>query len=714
MEPIDYLRAPIRRWPVLIPFAIVGAIVAVLIPVHTGATYPANMWKSNSTVGLAPSYPANELGAKVGIKQLQFYAHSPVVLDSAAKADGVTVSKQLKNDVVVGKASADGGGKRSGLLQLAVVQPTKAQAVSLTNAFVTALGAYVQVQLGVVYQHTVTKLQAQIVNLQNAINSLPKRPVTVVPTTVPARLKIIKIVPASTAPADPTTTAVSPTTTTPTTTPAQIRGTGTTTSSTSPASNQTASHQALSNQATSRESLRQGTAAPLTLRLVDTVTSTTVLGSTTSLPGVTTTHPGTVTTLPTQPSLPGRAVAQERSVLASELGQALASEQYLLAQGIPASGYTVLALAHQGTATLVPGGAPLVAHRSIRGLIGLVLGALLGVVAAWLLDGLDKRLRTAARAEEAFGLPVIAEIPDETHSGTRSKSVLPVVDVVVDPYSPTSEAYRKLHVAIRSAPLVTWVKRVGPASDGVAEPALRVPAPALEPARASAGAPGSDPVTTVVPVVPAGEGRLWSDDPVPEGTAPVAVTGSRNGSSPRRFAILVTSPGDEATRSLVVVNLAAVFAEAGERVLVATTGGMRTGIEGAKGPLLSEESLGDDPSAAALVANARPSQLRGVSSLALGQIFSSPSKLALKAGELVQAAHEVVDVLLLEAPLLTTQDAAALLPAIDVVVVVAESWHTTVAQARLSHRLVAQRRPPVLGVVLTNVLPANAPLFVRR
>lgn len=195
----------------------------------------------------------------------------------------------------------------------------------------------------------------------------------------------------------------------------------------------------------------------------------------------------------------------------------------------------------------------------------------------------------------------------------------------------------------------------------------------------------------------------------------MAVNGSgQGGSRSSRFAILVTSPGDEATRSLVVVNLAAVFAEAGERVLVATTGGMRTGIEGSRGPLLSEETLGDDPDASTLVANARPSQLRGVSSLALGQIFSSPSKLALKAPELVRAAHEVVDVLLLEAPLLTTQDAAALLPAIDVVVVVAESWHTTVADARLTQRLLAQRRPPVLGVVLTNVLPPNAPLFIRH
>ena len=82
--------------------------------------------------------------------------------------------------------------------------------------------------------------------------------------------------------------------------------------------------------------------------------------------------------------------------------------------------------------------------------------SLLGVVATWLLDAFDRRLRTSKRAEEVFGLPVIVEIP-ATHS--ESVSAIPVVDVIVDPYSPASEAYRRLHVAILTAPPVTWVKR---------------------------------------------------------------------------------------------------------------------------------------------------------------------------------------------------------------------------------------------------------------
>jgi hypothetical protein len=110
--------------------------------------------------------------------------------------------------------------------------------------------------------------------------------------------------------------------------------------------------------------------------------------------------------------------------------------------------------------------------------------------------------------------------------------------------------------------------------------------------------------------------------------------------------------------------------------------------------------------AAELVANARPSQIPGVSSLALGQIFSNPSRLAGNATDLIEAARDVVDVLLLEATLLTTQDGAALLPVVDLVVVVCEAWYTKVADGARSRRLLAQRRPPVLGLAMTNI-PAD-------
>jgi Mrp family chromosome partitioning ATPase len=184
---------------------------------------------------------------------------------------------------------------------------------------------------------------------------------------------------------------------------------------------------------------------------------------------------------------------------------------------------------------------------------------------------------------------------------------------------------------------------------------------------------------------------------------PVPMGGNALGVPRRgRFSVLVTSPTDEPTRSLVVVNLAAVFAEAGDRVLVATTGGMRAG-PGRNGADIGTPGPLDAMTPSDLVANARPSQIPGVSSLALGQLFHNPSRLALNASGLVGAARDVVDVLLLEAPLLSTQDGVALMGAVDLVVVVCEAWRTTVKNGQQTQRLLAQHRPPVLGIVMTNM-----------
>jgi hypothetical protein len=52
--------------------------------------------------------------------------------------------------------------------------------------------------------------------------------------------------------------------------------------------------------------------------------------------------------------------------------------------------------------------------------IGLLLGAL-AAIAAWLLD---RRLKTAKRAQTAFGYPVVAEIPDDTSDATEPYRML--------------------------------------------------------------------------------------------------------------------------------------------------------------------------------------------------------------------------------------------------------------------------------------------------
>jgi Mrp family chromosome partitioning ATPase len=413
--------------------------------------------------------------------------------------------------------------------------------------------------------------------------------------------------------------------------------------------------------------------------------------------GTASTIPGSAPSGTTNTSIPNHAVQEERTVLANELGQTLAQEQKLKAAGVPSSGYKVVTPASDLNAAQLSSSGGTLSNGWVRFLLGLLIGIIIGVLVTWLLDGFDRRIRTRRRAEEIFGLPVVTEVPA---APTNNVSVIPVVDIVVDPYSPTSEAYRQLHVAILTAPAVTWVKRGG---------FEMIPAPP-EPAAIPVGAG-----------VPAGVGA--NTDPITE-TQPAAgdtarlpvVVNAPGLASPRRsrFSILITSPDDEPTRSLVVVNLAAVFAEAGDRVLVATTSGMRTEFEGnGRGPQMWQGETGStNPSD--LVANARPSQIPGVSSLALGQVFSNPSRLASSVGGLVDAARDVVDVLLLEAPLLSTQDGAAMLPAVDLVVVVAECWRTTIAEGIRTQRMLAQRRPPVLGLVLTNSKSENALIDAGR
>jgi capsular polysaccharide biosynthesis protein len=666
LEPISYLRAPIRRWPVVVAAALVALIVAVLIPVGSGSAYPPNTWRANAVMGLAPQYRANGLGAKLGIKQLEFYAHVPAVIAAAAAKQGVPLTNSLKNDIVVGKVKVKGAS--ASVLEVAVLQHSRSSAVGMTNAFVTTLSAYSQTALAAQNKNQITEQEAYIANLEKSIASLPLKTKTATPTTTPTtrpptiiKKKVIIKKPAKSLAAPSSKASLA----------SFSSGEVTTLASPSSGSPQ--------------------------FVLVDTSTTTTTSSNPTTLatlPPATGAGTATGSTTPTTESLNKMATQEENRVLASTLGTAVARLGKLQADGIALSGIRVITPAHQKDAILVSTSS-VWSNVWLRALVGLVIGVLLGVVIAWLLDAFDRRIRTSKRAEEVFGLPVVVEVPALP---TTSLSVIPVVDVVVDPYSPASEAYRRLHVAILTAPTVTWVKRGSGLGDDSFELPRRQPQDVLvgAPTQGPDGGGGGDPSTTTT-----GQTGL---------PAPRTTGGGMAAARRKRFAILVTSAADEPTRSLVVVNLAAVFAEAGDRVLVATTGGMRTRFDGNGHVPATWDSAYADMNASDLVANARPSQIPGVSSLALGQLFPNPSRLALNAPGLVEAARDVVDVLLLEAPLLSTQDGTALLPAADLVVVVCEAWQTTVANGVRSQRLLSQFRPPVLGLVMTN-MQAEHPAF---
>jgi capsular polysaccharide biosynthesis protein len=756
LEPISYLKAPLRRWPVVVALVVILAIVAVVIPYSSkSGKYPANTYEAVSDVGLTPGFTQNKLGAKVSEKQLEFFVHEPAVLAAAAKKENVKVTKKLENDVVITrskkKGSGGAGGKSAkGIIGIAVLQRKKKEAADFTNAFVASLDSYTTVQLEAQQKQAIAAENTYIQNLETAIQNIHhKKPTTTSSTTTTTTHP--KTVPHhahhghSTHHTTTTTShpkhKAAPNAPSPSNS-ANNPGSSTTQASTSSTTQASASGtQASASLSTYSSSSGTEWQQPriVLVEASPTTSSSTVTSPTSSSTLTSPTSSSTVTTptiMPTSPvppvvivspngaTIPGQfgvptttttepfgklLQTEQLKVLSSQLAQSKAALVKLQSEGAPNSGIRVVSPATPQGAKKLNKPPSILGSRKVRLGLGLVAGAILGILAAWLLEGLDRRLRTSKRAEQVFGLPVVVEVPG---SNAKTLSVIPVVDIVVDPFSDASEAYRKLHVAIMNAPTVTWVRRGSGYEDEpwgmpYRPPAELPPAPPVPAATAPPGAAAADAPN-------AGD----TGEPSSATTSPMRLpVAARAGTlvAPRRerFSILVTSPTDEPTRSLVVVNLAAVFAEAGDRVLVATTGGMRTEVEGnGKGPK-SWEGPDEEMDASELVANARPSQIPGVSSLALGQVFTNPSRFALQAPALVEAARDVVDVLLLEAPLLTTQDGAALLPAADLVVVVCEAWRTTVADGVRTQRLLAQRRPPVLGMVMTAMPPEKHSIHAR-
>jgi hypothetical protein len=246
-----------------------------------------------------------------------------------------------------------------------------------------------------------------------------------------------------------------------------------------------------------------------------------------------------------------------------------------------------------------------------------------------------RRIKTRERAEEAFGLPVMAEIPKAAPAGLEAS---PEVEVLSRPESATTEAYRRL--------------------------------------------------------------AAHTEDVLGQEQTPRPVHSARPPQS--GWSILVSSPREEPARSFVAVNLAALFADSGHRVLVVTTRGLRGGP--APDPGTPADPGPVDPTTAhGVVARARPSWIPGVSSLALGQMFSTSDDLIRDFDAFVGAAGEVVDLVVFEAPLLTQSIGTALLSAVDLGLVVCECGRTGTEDGFECQRLLTlDAFLPVLGLVWAN------------
>jgi Mrp family chromosome partitioning ATPase len=348
--------------------------------------------------------------------------------------------------------------------------------------------------------------------------------------------------------------------------------------------------------------------------------------------------------------------------LENQLNASLAQEQALSAAS-SSTGYLILQPAQASSATKTGGGAldGLGSSRLVRGFAGLLIGLVLAVGIVLVLEMLDKRIRGSSRAEETFGFPVVAEIPIPSKENGAG-----VVSVFSGDSTPTAEAYRMLRMSVLFG--------------------------AVQPPSRFEGA-GNGP-----------RGRRTSGQEVASGSETSNSEGFGSDSSRSRSAarqvIMVVSAGTEATRPLVVTNLAATFADGGQRVLVMSTHDLHASNRASPS--------GQDPMAPiapeVLESALRPSPLANVSSVPRIPFVANSGQLALRMPAVLEAARHLAEVILVEAPpLLGFHDAEALAPSVDVVLIVGECLATTFDQARRSGDLLRRIGAPVIGVALTNM-----------
>jgi capsular exopolysaccharide synthesis family protein len=280
-----------------------------------------------------------------------------------------------------------------------------------------------------------------------------------------------------------------------------------------------------------------------------------------------------------------------------------------------------------------------VSNPAVRFGLGIVGGTLVGLGAVLMHLRFDPRLRTKAEIEAAFDLPVLAEIP----KFDARRSPLHELHSVTRRRSMVTESYRMVRSALLFARSATA------------------------------------PLTSVVDQVNGG------------GIAVETADGATVVSGHEMRVMMVTSPGPSEGKTTTTANLAVVLAEAGYEVLVINCDyrlpklhhyfdrnheprkTIDTGIP--RVTLIADVADSNNPNPTAVVEAQR---------------------------NLIRKARKRYDVVLLDtAPMLATNDASALLPVVDLVVLVAQEGKTDREAAEETVDLLRRRRANVAGVVVT-------------
>ena len=168
MEPVDYGGVLLKRWWVPVALGFVCALAAVLLipgaSKHSGANASPSTWTTSATVGSPPPASRNTggLGSGLTTQQIVFYSSEHAVLESAAKAAGITTPLNELVMYAIGPAPKIGIAGQVGLI---ATGSTPAESAALTNAYAKALGDYINGLLG-------STQQAQLQQVQQTINNL--------------------------------------------------------------------------------------------------------------------------------------------------------------------------------------------------------------------------------------------------------------------------------------------------------------------------------------------------------------------------------------------------------------------------------------------------------------------------------------------------------------------------------------------------------------
>jgi capsular exopolysaccharide synthesis family protein len=334
----------------------------------------------------------------------------------------------------------------------------------------------------------------------------------------------------------------------------------------------------------------------------------------------------------------------QRDAKIRQYALALDQQTQVLSQPPPTVGYVTLASATPELAQAANGGFETPRSRTARVGLALLLGLILGVAAVLIAERLDPRIHTRENAEEAFGLPVVAEVPRTERVGRGGN---PPSLSATDPLSAVSEAYRRL----RSAVILTPLSRLGQShDDGQERPSTDEPQVVL--------------VTSPTPT----EGKTTT-------VANLATTFAETG------------------RSVLILGCDFRRPEIHRYFGASATPGLSDVLTG--GRQLEEVIQGTPVNGVYLAPD-------GGGLRHLGDLAADGPRLIARARQLADIV--IIDT----APILATNDASEMIHSVDAVVVVCRSGSTTTEAARRTRTLLERLSTPVVGVTLVGVPDTEA------